>query len=136
MKTVYTYGVFDLFHAGHVALLKEARALGDKLIVGLFTDEVAESFKRRPVIDLENRKQVLQSCRFVDEVVVQEKKEPDETLLKLQPDILAKGPGAGWGEGSTTIPGAATMKQLGKEVVALSYHPGISTSEIIKKIKS
>ena len=56
---VYTYGVFDLLHVGHVQLLREAKALGDKLIVGVFTDAVAEGFKRRPIIVQEQRVEML-----------------------------------------------------------------------------
>ena len=132
---VYTYGVFDLFHSGHVELLKEAKELGDYLILGLFTDEVATGFKREPIIPLEHRIKVCESCKFVDELVVQNELPPDENLKKYQPNILAKGPGAGWGEGEK-IPGEDIAEELGIKVVKLPYHDGISTSEIIKKIKN
>ncbi|MBI2022990.1 adenylyltransferase/cytidyltransferase family protein [Candidatus Giovannonibacteria bacterium] len=131
---VYTYGVFDLFHKGHVELLKEAKALGDELIVGLFTDEVAESFKRKPVISLKDRMHLIQHCVFVDKIVVQKELEPDKIIKKLKPHILAKGPGAGWEE-NEEIPGEKTMKKIGGKVHKLGYHHGISTSQIIKKIQ-
>lgn len=134
-KIVYTYGVFDLFHSGHVELLKEARALGDKLIVGIFTDEVAEGFKRRPVISFEQRKTVVASNKFVDEVVTQDTLEPDANIARIRPAILAKGPGAGWGEGEKT-PGEDAIRAVSGTVVKLNYHPGVSTSEIISKIKA
>src|SRR3989344_5554973 len=97
---VYTYGVFDLFHSGHIELLKEAKALGDRLIVGLFTDEVAEGFKRRPIIPLEHRLAMLKHCVFVDDAVIQDQLSPDKSILRYKPRILAKGPGAGWEEGA------------------------------------
>jgi|SRR3989344_1693804 len=131
---VYTYGVFDLFHRGHVQLLKDAKKLGDKLVVGVFTDEVAKSFKRKPVVCFEDRKHMVEHCAFVDSVVVQRHLQPDANLKKLKPRILAKGPGAGWGEGEKT-PGEATMRKMRGKVVKLPYHDGISTSDIIKKIK-
>jgi len=130
-KIVYTYGVFDLFHGGHIELLKEAKELGDKLVVGIFSDEVAESFKRKPIINLQERMKIVANSRYVDEVVSQDEFLPDKNLLKIKPDILAKGEGAGWVEGKE-IPGDKTMKMLGGRIVMLKYHPGISTSQIIK----
>lgn len=131
---VYTYGVFDLFHRGHVELLRDAKKLGDELVVGVFSDEVAESFKRRPVIGLKDRKYVIQNCAFVDRVIVQKQLSPDGILKKIKPNILAKGPGAGWGD-SSVAPGEIFMRKNGGKVVKLKYHKGISTSEIINKIK-
>lgn len=135
MKIVYTYGVFDLFHSGHVQLLREAKALGDKLIVGIFTDDVAEGFKRRPIIPHEDRKIIIEALSFVDEVVSQHELHPDKNILMLRPHILAKGPGAGWEEGDDAIPGQKTMESLGGIVMKLPYHHGISTSQIIEKLQ-
>lgn len=132
--TIYTYGVFDLFHKGHVELLRDAKALGDKLVVGIFTDKVAQSFKRKPIINYENRKVVVAACKYVDQVVKQSTLAPDDNLALIKPDILAKGPGAGWGE-NEKIPGEYTMSKIGGKVVKLDYHDGISTSDIIAKIK-
>ena len=131
---VYTYGVFDLLHVGHVQLLREAKALGDKLIVGVFTDEVAEGFKRRPIIAQEQRAEMLSALGFVDEVVSQDELPPDANLRRYKPDILAKGPGANWEEGKKP-PGAEVMAELGGKVVFLKYHDGISTSQIIQRCK-
>ncbi|QQG42916.1 MAG: adenylyltransferase/cytidyltransferase family protein [Candidatus Giovannonibacteria bacterium] len=134
-KRVYTYGVFDLFHSGHVKLLREAKALGDHLIVGLFTDDVAESFKRKPAITLKHRIEVLKHCVYVDEVVVQDELKPDKNILLHKPHILAKGPGAGWDKSNKIMPGEETMLSIGGSVVRLDYHDGISTSDLIKRIK-
>lgn len=136
MKIVYTYGVFDLFHSGHVQLLKEAKALGDRLIVGIFTDEVAEGFKRRPVVPYEDRRTVVEALAFVDEVVMQDELRPDKNILLLKPHILAKGPGAGWDEREGKAPGTDAMESLGGQVIKLPYHHGISTSQIIEKLQT
>ncbi len=134
IKVVYTYGAFDLFHSGHVELLRDAKKLGDYLVVGLFTDKVAAGFKREPIISFSNRKNVLEHCLFVDKVVTQDELQPDKNILKLKPHILAKGPGAGWDPKIKEVPGEDAIHTVGGKVVRLSYHKGISTSEIIKKI--
>lgn len=132
MKIVYTYGAFDLLHVGHLQLLQEAKALGDKLIVGVFTDEVVEAFKRKPIIPQNQRMEMLKALRFVDEVVSQEELAPDTNLKNYKPSVLAKGPGASWEPGKEP-PGKKTMEELGGEVVFLNYHEGASTSQIIAK---
>jgi len=66
---VYVDGVFDLFHYGHVRMLKRARELGDTLVVGVVTDADAQSYKRVPLMSLAERMEMVQSCRYVDEVV-------------------------------------------------------------------
>ena len=66
---VYCDMVGDLFHAGHVALLKAARALGDSLVVGVLSDEVVTRYKRRPIMTLAERVAVIEACRYVDEVI-------------------------------------------------------------------
>lgn len=133
---VYTYGVFDLFHSGHVQLLKKAKKLGDRLVVGLFTDKVVTAFKREPVISFEHRKVILEHLTMVDIVIPQNKLLPDANILRVRPHILAKGPGAGWDDGLETVPGEKSIRKVGGKIVRLPYHHGISTSEIIKKIRN
>lgn len=67
---VYVDIVGDLFHAGHVEFFKKAKALGDYLIVGVLADEVVQGYKREPVLTLEERVKVIESCKYVDEVIV------------------------------------------------------------------
>jgi cytidyltransferase-like protein len=67
---VYVDMVGDLFHVGHVTLLKAARELGDWLIVGVLSDEVVESYKRRPIMSLAERAAVIEACRYVDEIIL------------------------------------------------------------------
>lgn len=124
-KVVYTYGVWDLFHYGHIKMLKQAKALGDKLIIGVFTDKVAQSFKRKPIMD-ENERQLLIRELNIGEVVMQDEFLPVSNIKKYKPDIVAKGEGAGWGK---TIP-----QFEGVESILLPYTDGISTSKIIKRI--
>jgi len=69
LARVYVDMVGDLFHAGHVALLREARRHGDWLLVGVLSDETAASYKRRPIMTLAERVAVIEACRYVDEVV-------------------------------------------------------------------
>ena len=66
---VYVDMVGDLFHAGHVALLRAARGLGDHLVVGVLSDETAAAYKRRPIMTLTERVAVIEACRYVDEVI-------------------------------------------------------------------
>ncbi len=71
-RTVLTYGTFDLFHPGHVQLLKRARELGSRLVVGLSTDEFNALKGKKAVMSFEDRKAVLEACRYVDEVIPEE----------------------------------------------------------------
>ncbi len=132
-KIVYTYGVFDLLHIGHIHLLEEAKALGDRLVVGVFTDAATESFKRKPIIPQEHRLKMLQALSCVDEAVYQDHLLPHENLRKIRPHVLAKGPGANWEHGKEP-PGADVMRELGGKVVIMEYHPFTSTSKIIEDI--
>lgn len=79
---VYVDGVCDLFHAGHVAFFEKARALGDRLVVGLHSDEVVETYKPRPILGFEDRLAVVEACRLVDRVI------PHPVPLHLTPAAL------------------------------------------------
>jgi cytidyltransferase-like protein len=81
---VYVDMVGDLFHPGHVALLRAARACGDRLVVGVLSDEVVEAYKRRPVMTLAERVAVIAPCRYVDDVV------PDAPYRVTNAGIAAK----------------------------------------------
>ena len=85
MKTIITYGTFDILHAGHVHLLRRARALGDRLVVGLSTDAFNQGKHKSSLLNYENRKLVLEAIRYVDEVV------PEETWEQKVEDIRAHG---------------------------------------------
>lgn len=132
---VYTYGVFDLFHVGHLKLLREARGLGGYLIVGVYTDAIAEGFKRRPVIPFEQRLEIVRSIFEVNEAIEQREFNPDANIRSIKPQILTKGPGAGWEPDADVVPGQEVIESMGGKVVRLDYHDGVSTSAIIERIK-
>jgi D-sedoheptulose 7-phosphate isomerase len=131
-KIVFTNGCFDLLHAGHVDLLERARALGDKLIVGLNSDESARSIKGpgRPVNSQDDRKRVLEGLRVVDEVIIFEELTPERLINKIKPDILVKG--GDWRTGE--IVGASFVESYGGQVVSLPLLDGHSTSATIQNI--
>ena len=89
---VYAAGVWDMFHVGHLNILKAAKALGDVLIVGVSTDELVFKYKgHHPLLSYEDRSAVVAACRYVDVVVPQRDIEKDEQLQKLDADILVVG---------------------------------------------
>lgn len=126
-KIVFTNGCFDILHVGHVRYLKEAKKLGDILIVGLNSDKSIASLKPfRPIIPETERAEILSSLEMVDYVVIFNEETPYELIKKIKPDILVKG--GDWKReniiGSDLVP----------MVLSLSFFEGISTSEIIKRI--
>jgi rfaE bifunctional protein nucleotidyltransferase chain/domain len=92
-KVVFTNGIFDILHQGHIELLKWSRNLGDRLVIGINSDASARAIKGegRPVNTQENRKAVLQSLRFVDEVLIFDELKPTDLISTLQPAIVVKG---------------------------------------------
>ncbi len=92
-KVVFTNGIFDILHQGHLDLLKWSRNLGDRLVVGINSDASARALKGegRPVNSQENRRAVLQALRFVDEVVIFDELKPTELISILHPAIMVKG---------------------------------------------
>ena len=92
MTTIVTYGTFDLYHVGHVRLLKRLRDMGDRLVVGLSTDEFNQQKGKQVVIPYSDRREILLSCRYVDDVFEEnswEQKRAD--LVREQADIFAIG---------------------------------------------
>lgn len=92
-KVVFTNGVFDLIHAGHVDYLSKAKVLGDVLIVGLNTDESVESIKgnKRPILKQDERAFIISNLKPVDHVVFFEEDTPEKLISELLPDVLVKG---------------------------------------------
>lgn len=92
MTVVFTNGCFDILHRGHVEYLEKSRALGDKLVVGINSDESVRQLKPgRPINKQEDRKAVLEALRCVDEVIVFNELRPLELIKKVKPDIITKG---------------------------------------------
>lgn len=128
---VYVDMVGDLFHAGHVSLLREARRHGDSLVVGVLSDETAESYKRRPIMTLAERVTVIEACRYVDEVIADAPFEVTEDFLHehaiekvVHGDDLTP-------EGAESIYGPAVT---GGRFVYVQRAAGISTTELIQRV--
>jgi len=133
-KVVFTNGVFDILHPGHVRYLQEARTLGDALIVGINSDRSARANKgrERPITPETERAEVLSALDCVDAVAIFDEDTPAEIVRRIQPDVLVKG--ADWGP--ENIVGRDTVEARGGTVVRMELSPGYSTTELIRKIRS
>jgi rfaE bifunctional protein nucleotidyltransferase chain/domain len=131
---VFTNGVFDLLHRGHLRYLQQARALGGGLIVGLNSDRSVRANKgpSRPVTPEAERAEILEALACVDGVVVFDQDPPHDLIAALQPDVLVKG--ADWGQDA--IVGRAIVEARGGRVVRMPLEAGQSTTAIIEKIKA
>ena len=130
-RVVFTNGVFDILHAGHVTYLEEARALGDVLVVGLNSDESVRRLKgpSRPINTQEDRALVLSALRCVDHVIVFDDDTPLAVITALIPDVLVKG-----GDYTPdTVVGADVVEQHGGSVVIIPLLEGRSTTSIIAR---
>ena len=129
---VFTNGVFDILHAGHVDLLERAAALGDVLVVGLNSDASTRRLKgeRRPVLPEIDRARVLAALEVVDAVVLFEQDTPEALIRRLLPDVLVKG--ADYAEDQ--IVGKDMVESRGGRVVRVPLVEGRSTSAIVEEI--
>jgi D-beta-D-heptose 7-phosphate kinase / D-beta-D-heptose 1-phosphate adenosyltransferase len=129
---VATSGCFDLLHAGHVATLESARALGDCLIVCLNSDRSIRRLKGpgRPVVGIEDRAAVLRSLACVDEVVVFDEDTPEAVLSRLRPDVFAKGGDYAMAD----LPEARLLETWGGQAVILPYVAGRSTTGLMEEV--
>ncbi|WP_333656325.1 D-glycero-beta-D-manno-heptose 1-phosphate adenylyltransferase [Dissulfurispira sp.] len=128
-KIVFTNGCFDIIHIGHVRYLREAKKLGDVLVIGLNSDSSVNRLKpKRPINPESHRAEVLSSLEMVDYVTIFNEDTPYELIKHLMPDVLVKG--GDWKKedivGSDIVP----------ETHSLPYISGVSTTEIINRIKS
>jgi rfaE bifunctional protein nucleotidyltransferase chain/domain len=133
-KVVFTNGVFDLLHPGHVRYLTQARSLGDALVVAVNSDRSARALEKgtdRPITPDLERAEVVAALAVVDVVVVFDEETPHDIVAALQPDVLAKG--ADWAEG--TIVGADIVEARGGRVVRLPIAEGYSTTRLIEKVR-
>ena len=130
---VFTNGVFDLLHPGHVRYLQRARGLGDALIVGVNSDRSVRSVKgpSRPITPEDERVEILAALAVVDAVVIFDEDTPHEVISALQPDVLVKG--ADWAEHA--IVGRDIVEARGGRVVRIPVEAGHSTSAIVDKIR-
>lgn len=132
-RVVFTNGVFDLLHPGHIRYLQKARALGDALIVGVNSDRSVRSNKGagRPITPEAERAELLEALSAVDAVVIFDEDTPQAIVSALQPDVLVKG--ADWAENA--IVGRDVVEARGGIVVRMEIEPGYSTTAIIDKIQ-
>lgn len=133
MKLVFTNGCFDLLHVGHVRLLREARALGDGLVVALNSDESVRRLKGpgRPLVPLEERAEVIAAIRWVDRVTAFAEDTPLALISLLEPDVLVKG--SDWAPSS--IVGREVVEGRGGKVVVVPVVPGRSTTLLLERIR-
>jgi rfaE bifunctional protein nucleotidyltransferase chain/domain len=131
---VFTNGVFDLVHPGHIRYLQEARALGDALIVAINSDRSVHTNKGpgRPVNPEGERAELLRALACVDVVTIFDETTPHAVVSRVQPDILVKG--ADWGPDE--IVGRDVVEARGGRVVRLRLTEGFSTSQLIERVRT
>ena len=133
-QLVFTNGVFDLLHVGHVRYLAQARALGSALVVAINSDRSVRELKGagRPLTNENDRAEILASLRAVDYVTIFDDISPRSLIAQLLPDVLVKG-----GDYSLDqIHGREEVEAAGGRVVALPFVAGMSTTEIVNRIKA
>lgn len=134
LTIVFTNGCFDLIHPGHVRYLKQASELGNLLVLGLNTDSSVKRLKGpgRPILHLEERSEVLLALRYVHAVVPFGEDTPLELIRRVRPHVLVKG--GDWKV--EEIVGRDIVQADNGKVLSLPFHPGVSTTEIIERIRS
>lgn len=132
-RLVFTNGVFDLLHVGHVRYLRSARMLGDALLVAINSDQTVRQLKGdgRPLINQDERAEVLAALRYVDYVTIFDDISPRSIIAKVLPDVLAKGGDYGLDE----IHGREEVEAAGGKVVSLPFVHGASTTTIIQRMR-
>jgi rfaE bifunctional protein nucleotidyltransferase chain/domain len=132
---VFTNGVFDILHVGHVRYLQAARSLGDCLCVGLNGDASAKQLKGpdRPLVEQMERAEILCALSSVDLVIIFDEVTAEGLVDALQPDIYVKG---GDYSNGRSLPEASRVRRYGGQVVILPYVPGRSTTGIVERLLS
>lgn len=134
LTVVFTNGCFDLIHIGHIRYLKQARSLGDLLVIGVNTDDSITKLKGsgRPIMTLADRMEILLALRCVDIVVPFPEPTPTELIRQVRPDILVKG--GDWPR--EKIAGREFVESYGGKTISLPFHKGSSTTSIIQRIRN
>ena len=132
-RLVFTNGVFDLLHVGHVRYLAQARALGDALVVAVNSDRSVRELKgpSRPVFDENERAEILAALRNVDYVVIFDNVSPRTLISQLLPDVLVKGGDYNLDQ----IHGREEVEAAGGTVISLPFVDGASTTSLIERMK-
>lgn len=136
-KRGYTTGVFDMFHIGHLNIIKKAKEQCEYLIVGVSTDNLVQQYKHKlPIIPYEERLEIVKAIKYVDEVVPQTSLDKLQAWYGLQFDVMFHG--SDWKDSAMYNKAVADLKQVGAEVVFLPHTKGISStllSEVLQKIQ-
>ena len=133
MIKVFTAGTWDLFHVGHLNILKQSKQLGDYLVVGVSTEELVYSYKnKKPIISLEDRMEIIKGCRYVDEVIIQEELLGIKMLNEVNPDVFTIG--NDWKH--KELAGLTYLKALKKQIFYFDYTAGRSSTSIVEKIRN
>jgi glycerol-3-phosphate cytidylyltransferase len=134
MKVGYTTGVFDMFHVGHLNILQKAKAQCDYLIVGVSTDELVMGYKNKhPVIPYNERKQIISSIKYVDEVVPQETRDKLLAWEQLRFNVMFVGDD--WKGNSLFNEVEHQLNLVGAEVIYFPYTQGVSSTLLRNKVK-
>lgn len=133
-KTVYVGMAADIIHKGHINLLNEAKKYG-KVIVGLLNDEAIKSYKREPILNYENRYIVMESLKMVDNIIEQKTHDYTDNLRLLKPDYVVHGDD--WIDGQSVVRKKVieVLSDFNGKLIEVPYTEGISTTDIINKIK-
>ena len=133
-KVVFTNGCFDIIHRGHIEVLARTADLGNKLIIGLNSDQSIQKLKGkdRPIIDEQSRAILLSALSFVDAIILFSEDTPLKLISALLPGVLAKG----GNYNIETIVGHEIVQQNGGKVKLIPFVDGFSTSAIIDKIQN
>lgn len=131
----YTTGVFDLFHVGHLNILKRAKEMCDYLVVGVSTDELVRSYKSKtPIIPYEERKAIVEAIKYVDKVIPQTVLDKNDALKSINFNILFQGDD--WMNSPVYYKTTEEFKKMGIEIVLFPYTQGTSSTlltEVLKK---
>lgn len=132
-RLVFTNGVFDLLHVGHVRYLAQARSLGDVLVVAINSDRTVRELKGpdRPIFDQSDRAEILAALRQVDYVVVFDDVSPRTLIAQILPDVLVKGGDYQLDQ----IHGREEVEAAGGKVISLPFVDGASTTTLIERMK-
>ena len=132
-RVVFTNGVFDLLHRGHAEYLEDARALGDRLVVGVNTDASVRRLKgpSRPIVGEQDRAALVRALACVDLVVLFDDDTPQRLIEAVKPDVLVKGADYA----PADIVGREFVESRGGSVTTIPLREGLSTSEIVKRIR-
>jgi rfaE bifunctional protein nucleotidyltransferase chain/domain len=132
-RVVFTNGVFDLLHRGHAEYLEEARALGERLVVGVNTDASVRRLKgpSRPIVGEQDRAALVRALACVDLVVLFDDDTPQRLIEAVKPDVLVKGADYA----PADIVGREFVESRGGRVTTIALREGLSTSEIVKRIR-